>query len=352
MGMQETEYAKYDLGDFAADEYFVEWVLRPDLQSDAFWTQWQLAHPAEAKKLHEARLLVLLMQSRKIRMQENQKENLWQKIQLDTIDKEVSRKNRSRRNFMVYAAAACVALLLVTLVGLVYHNLTLHEQHIVAENPAGKTSIIHLEDGTKVWLNADSKLAYVKSFEGESTRTVTLEGEAFFDVAENKDKPFIVNARQMKVKVLGTAFNVKAFNADENIVTTLLRGRVEATLSENESKPVILAENQQAVLNTRTNRISVQDVEAEKIAAWKDGILIFDNTPFSEVKISLERRYGVIITLEDQESLHCHFSGVVKDEPITKVLDLLQTTSKITYEINGTAVRLKGSLCQHSSPVP
>jgi ferric-dicitrate binding protein FerR (iron transport regulator) len=156
----------------------------------------------------------------------------------------------------------------------------------------------------------------------------------------------------MMVRVLGTAFNVKAFPTDEKIETTLLRGRVEAGTIELHSRPVVLVKNQQAVLNVQTNSISVRDVEAADVASWKDGILIFDNTPFSEVKVSLERRYGVNITLDDPRSLSCHFSGVVRDEPIAKVLDLLQTTSKITYELNGTDVRLKGSLCQTSSPDP
>jgi ferric-dicitrate binding protein FerR (iron transport regulator) len=345
--MNETDLSNYDLGDFVADEHFVEWVLRPDLQSDAFWTQWQIENPEQEKKIHEARLLVLLMQSRKIRMQEHQKDNLWKNIQMQTTEKEVVKKRASRRDFILYAAAACIALFLMVL-GVVYLNLDPGNEYIVAENKPGKTSVIYLEDGTKVWLNADSKLSYLKSFEQESARTVMLEGEAFFDVAEDKNKPFIVNTRQMNVKVLGTAFNVKAFASDEKIETTLLRGKVEASSTELDSRPVVLARNQRAVLNKKTNHIAVQNVNAEDVAAWKDGVLIFDNTSFAEVKASLERKYGVQITLEDHQSLKCHFSGVVKDEPITEVLALLQTTSKITYEIKGTAIRLRGSLCQNS----
>lgn len=348
-GMQQMDYSRFDLGDFAADEHFVEWVLRPDLQSDAFWTQWQAENPAMAKKLHEARLLVLLMQSRKIRMQEHQKEDLWDRIQQETTGKEVSRRSKSQKRFMWYAAAACITLIIASLGALVYSNLSSKTELLVVENPRGKTSIVYLEDGTRIWLNADSRLSYEKSFEGVSARAVQLEGEAFFEVAEDKHKPFIVSAGEMKVRVLGTAFNVKAFADDEEIETTLLRGRVEASSSEKNSAPVVLDINQQAVLEKSTHHIAVRAVDADRVAAWKQGVLNFDNTSFADVKVSLERRYGVTIILEDQASLECHFSGVVKDEPITEVLDLLQTTSNISYEINGTTVRLKGSLCQKGS---
>lgn len=349
--MQKTDYSNFDLGDFAADEYFVEWVLRPDQQSDTFWSQWQSEHPSQEKILHEARLTVLLMQSRKIRMHESQKENLWQRIQQETTEK-VSSENKSNSRFFMYAAAACFTLVAFVFGGMVYMNRDAGSHEVIAKNAPGKTSVIYLEDGTKVWLNADSKLSYQESFQNASTRIVRLEGEAFFDVAEDKTKPFIVQAQHLQVKVLGTAFNVRAFSNENKIETTLLRGRVEASSLKDNGAPVLLSPNQQAVWDEKSQRLLVQEVDADKIASWREGVLIFDNTPFAEVKVSLERRYGVTITLEDEQSLQCRFSGVVKNEPINEVLALLQTTSKITYEIKGTAVTVKGSLCQQSSPSP
>jgi transmembrane sensor len=188
-------------------------------------------------------------------------------------------------------------------------------------------------------------LSYANSFAGEANRTVELEGEAFFDVAEDKTRPFIVKTGDLQIRVLGTAFNVKAFKGDKLSETTLLRGKVEVGVNNTDDRTILKPE-QQAVYARDLKKISVSTVQSEKIALWKEGALVFDNTPFSEMEIALERWYGVEIILTDESGSNCRFSSQFQNEPIIKVLELLKATSGIEYLINGNTITINGSLCQ------
>ena len=351
--MRQLDYSKFDLADFAADEYFVTWVIHPNERSDSFWTVWQVENPEKGKVIHEARLLVLLMQSRKVRMHENQKELLWDRIHQETIgeikEPQVVKLKKTFTFIQKIAAAIIVFVLASAVVYLL--NIGQNSSNQIAQNPKGKKSVIYLEDGTKVWLNADSKISYSSSFEGKKERVVELEGEAFFDVAEDKTKPFIVKTTDLQVRVLGTAFNVRSFREEKKIETTLLRGRVEVNRNKKSSAAgtVILEKNQQAVFSKDSDVISVLAVKPYDIATWKDGVMVFDNTPFSEMTISLERWYGVEIKLKDESSKNCRFSTTFHNEPITKVLELLKASSGMDYEIKGKTIMIYGSLCQEEN---
>jgi transmembrane sensor len=350
--MQASDYSNYDLGDFAADKRFVEWVLTPTAEAEAFWTKIQADHPEMTGMIEKAKVLVLSMESQEIRMSDLQRQRLWENIDAATSEVSPSKSRPLFTNRIAYSIAASVIICVLVLAGVWLKTTDSSSELITMSNPAGKTSVVNLEDGTKIWLNAESKLFYPKTFKGHDVRMVKLEGEAFFDVAEDKTKTFIVDAKSIEVKVLGTAFNVKAFPDDDRVETTLLRGKIRASSTSTPTEEVTLGPDEQAVFSRTDNDFDVRRIEAKNIAAWKDGVLIFDNTPFDQVKESIERKYGVEIILDDAENLRCHFSGTIRNEPIEKVLELLQTTSNINYEINGNAVRVKGALCEHGSSKP
>jgi transmembrane sensor len=346
--MEETDYRTFDIADFAANEHFVNWVLEPDAQSDTFWNDWQRNNTKRAKVIHEAKLLVLLMNSRKIRMPESRRDELWTRIQNKTeIHQEApaSAIHEQKSDFSFLLKIAASITIVVSIASFLYFSMFATSQE-VAENPKGKKSVIFLEDGTKVWLNADSRLTYLESFEGKTERIVTLEGEAFFDVAKDKAKPFIVKTAGIEIKVLGTEFNVKSFNGDRDVQTTLVHGSV-AIQSAKAEKGIVLTENEQAVFNKDSNAFSVSHVEARGLTSWKDGVMSFENTPISEIMVELERWYGVELILDDSASLDCRFSATLRNEPISVMLDLLKQTSNMNYEIKGKTVTLHGSLCQN-----
>jgi transmembrane sensor len=351
------DYSNFDIADFAADKFFVSSVLSPDENSDRFWNQWSNDHPDKSKVIYEARLLVLLMNSRRLKVTDERKESMWNSIQTKAFDEQQiqpdasdDREVLSAMKFGKFAAA----FLLIVLVG--YYALDpFSSGQTIVENGKGEKSILYLPDGTKVWLNAQSSISYAESFEKSLTREVVLEGEAFFDVTEDKTKPFIVKTSQLQVKVLGTSFNVRSYESQNTIETTLVHGSVMIELNEKQSsasdQPILLKDNERAIYSTVSKQVSLQTVLAESETSWRVGKLSFVNKPFHEIKEELERWYGVEITLEDEASDNCRFSTTIENEPINKILELFKTTSGIAYEIDNKSIVIKGSLCSSNSTI-
>lgn len=353
------DYSDFDIADFAADRFFVSWVLSPDENSDRFWNQWCAAHPDKSKAIYEARLLVLLMNSRRLKMSDERKESMWESIQSQAFGEEqqqaeaISETRTSRWSGSFFLKVAAVFLLIV-MVGYYGGTSFLSSGLTVVKNRKGEKSILYLPDGTKVWLNAESSISYPESFENSPVREVALDGEAFFDVTENKAKPFIVKTSQLQVKVLGTSFNVRSYKDQSTVETTLVHGSVMIELNDakpqaGNDQPILLKENEQAIYSTVSRTMSLHSIKAETATAWRVGKLSFANKPFYEIEEELERWYGVEILLEDEESASCRFSTTIENEPINKILELFKATSGIAYEIDNKTIVIKGSLCNPNS---
>ena len=187
---------------------------------------------------------------------------------------------------------------------------------------------VTLPDGSKITLNVDSKLTFPKAF-SDSLREVTLTGEAFFDITHNQKKPFIVNANKIKIKVLGTSFNVKSYNMDEKIETTLVTGKVE--LIKDKETPVILSPSQKAVFYKSQNKLKIEKVNSSNVIAWRDGKLIFNNTSMTDVVADLERKYNVKFIINSPKLLAYEYTGTFDNLTIDEVLGLLVISSPIKY---------------------
>lgn len=350
------DYSTYDIADFAADEFFVSWVLHPGEESDAFWSEWLASHPEMRKVVHEARLSVLLMESRRLSLPKRNRAKIWQNIQARAFRDHAAAPNPpvvKERKLSGYVLWLRIAACLLVCAALSYMALNrLYDplpDVIVAENSRGKKSIIYLPDGTKVWLNAESRLTYPATFQNVNERRVSLVGEAFFDVTENPGKPFLVSTPNLQVKVLGTSFNVRSYETDNITETTLLRGKVMIALNsdhdEEQDDFVTLKENQQAIYSNESGRLSLRTVEANTVASWKEGKLVIVNKPIADIEVTLERWYGVEITIEGSVSDDCRFSTTIENEPITRILELFTATGNVTYTINDNLITLKGDLC-------
>ena len=205
--------------------------------------------------------------------------------------------------------------------------------------PKGSISQLVLPDNSIVYLNAGSELKYTT--EGlNGKREVFLVGEAWFDVAKNKSKTFIVHTGLYNVNVFGTKFNVKAYKTDDEIVTTLEEGSVQITssatfkLKEN----LMIRSGEQLVYNSQKNNVEVKQVNPHIFTAWKNNRLIFINMNLKELIILLERKYGVDIEVTDNVILDFHYDGSIKNESIIEVLDLLKETLPIKYKIEGQTI--------------
>lgn len=201
-----------------------------------------------------------------------------------------------------------------------------------------------LPDGTKVWLNAQSTLEYPATF--GSTREVTLEGEAYFDVVEDPAHPFIVHADDIDIRVLGTAFNIKSYPGDPSIATTLVRGKVRIQKDEDETQTFVeLKPNQQALFSHDSKAISLHQVNAERYTSWTNGTLVFEDDKVYDVFKTLERWYGVEINVQDTSNLSCRLTARIDKETISETLELLQSITGIQYTISDNVVTIKGRIC-------
>lgn len=196
------------------------------------------------------------------------------------------------------------------------------------QSPAGMRSHVVLPDGTDLWLNAESKIKYRIPFTRE-TREVVLAGEAFLKVVKNDKKPFIVNAGNASVKVLGTQFNVKAYPEDVLIEIALTEGRVEfaGTTSGGKKAMATLIPNDYMALDKTTGNLVLENKSLNKHISWVKNTIIFDETPMSEVAKTLERWYGVKVVVANSEINKYRFTTTFENESLFRVLELLELSS-------------------------
>lgn len=194
-----------------------------------------------------------------------------------------------------------------------------------------------LSDGTKVWLNAESELDFPVDFVGKE-RVVRLKGEAYFEVKPDAAHPFIVETRGVRTRVLGTSFNIKAYDNEESIFTTLLTGKVKVSAIGEENESVVLTPGMQSEWQENGQKMSVKKVNAENFTAWRQGAFMFDNENIMVVTRVLERWYGLKFIYN--ENVHEHtFSGrLSKDEPLESILEALTFTGGPQFKIEKDVV--------------
>lgn len=247
---------------------------------------------------------------------------------------------------MKYAAAGIITLLASSvLVYLLWFSPVVIDQiaMIEKENPRGQRSELLLPDGSKVWLNAESKITYPEDFKGNN-RIISLEGEAYFDVVNNDKKPFIVKTNKIDIEVLGTGFNVMAYPCDETITTTLVNGKVSVKRPDFETQKVqkaILTPNHQAIYYKNEDKFVLDQVDVTKYTSWKQGKLIFDNVPIIDLVNTLERWYGTEILLQENLSYKYNYTLTITEESLTQVMNLIQkTTPNINITINNGVIEI------------
>lgn len=207
--------------------------------------------------------------------------------------------------------------------------------------PRGGEFFIKLSDGTKVWLNSDSKLKYPVQFTGNSRKVELIYGEAYFEVSPSsmhQGANFIVKTQNQVVEVLGTQFNIKAYKEDEFIATTLVEGKVSLT-NNNTQQQEYLTPNQRLKLNTKTNEIRIQKVDVENIISWKNGFFKFKNESLEEIMMVLARWYDIEVIFTNETLKNKKFNGVFrKTQRIESILKSIQKTQEATFKIKGEKI--------------
>ncbi len=269
-----------------------------------------------------------------------------------------------RGNLMRIAAIVAVAFLLGGTLSyyLLRNNEERTETFCEVTAPMGSNSEIVLPDSSKVWLNAGSKIKYSTSF-NRNDRFLSLEGEGYFKVAKNKKLPFIVDAYGFEVKAIGTEFNVKAYKDDETIETTMVEGKVTLQhLTENILEGVLLMPNQKATFFKLKETLTVEVVkkleerkeelnylpehrlviapriDPRSIVSWKDKQLIIEREQLGKLAEILSRKYNFNFEFKSEDIKKFSFSGKLEDETLQQVMNVIQISSPIDYEIIGKTV--------------
>ncbi len=208
--------------------------------------------------------------------------------------------------------------------------------------PRGQMFRLILSDGTKVWLNSETKLKYPKKFlQGSRTRTVVLEGEAYFEVTHNKERPFIVKASTINVKVLGTKFNVSSYPNDENINTTLVEGSVNVIDSISSNNSILIKPNFQASFNRNSTFLSSKEVNTDNYIAWVQKKIVFEDLSFKDLLAKIERAYNIEIENRNSKLNNQLFTGQFDVEGIDVIFKALSTSGGFEYEITKNKVTIK-----------
>ena len=210
------------------------------------------------------------------------------------------------RSVLRYAAAIVGVMVLAA--GLAYWFRNKAEELVVASAAHGQVREMLLPDGTKVWLNQSSVLKYPRAFEGKE-RHVYLDGEAYFEVARNHEKPFMVKSPAMDVRVLGTSFNIKCRPDNSFAETTLIEGEVEVKDKSDKGR-ITLLPGQKAVLNRVTGRMQVKQVDPKMEIVWHNDLIPFEKSSIFQIAAALERFYGVKIILSPDVDSTNTYSGV------------------------------------------
>ncbi|MHA4806894.1 FecR family protein [Flavitalea flava] len=359
--------------DFLADESFIQYCLRSDEQTVKYWEQWAAVHPGQVSEMDRARGMYFILNG-------NITDEIFEQERAEFVtsfDEVIHEQDDAgqitllpsysllKRWLLGTAAAAAIAGGIWLGIGrrpsarpalLASNNL------LSQESKRGERKSFQLSDGTQVTLNAGSTLTISADF-GRSDRNVVLHGEAFFDVTHDKNHPFVIHTSCMDVKVLGTVFNVRAYDNDPQSETSLISGSVEVTLTARGNHKVILHPKEKIIYQQDNSSDSSVKQAAPgtnlspspiyKVAAlthlpadtainevsWLDNSLAFNQEKLSDIVRQLERWYNVSIEFKNTEIMAYRYTGVFRKKTIRQVLDALAFSKPFSYSLtNGNQI--------------
>lgn len=201
----------------------------------------------------------------------------------------------------------------------------------------GQKGTILLADGTKVYLNSDTRISFGNDYNMDS-RKVNLDGEAYFEVAKNPHKKFIVSCKGIEVEALGTEFNVKGYKSDSLITTTLARGKVKVS---NEKQSLILLPKDVATYNPNKQSLVASTVDDISIADfWRSGQLVFKGETLSSISKTLERMYAVKIHIKDDKLKRMKFTGTIQNNSLNNVMHIISLSYPIRYRVADSTITI------------
>lgn len=363
-------YTEYGIVDFLLNDSFLEWATGKSLQHHQLWSAWPYTYPEKAEQYYQA-----LEIARNLKIQPHSEltnleiAQLVAHISSETIDKDdpvlVPEINWYQQKWLRIAAS----ILIVSGIGLwasVRINTLKTEQPdiVLSKNLLNKTvnpEVIRLPDNSTVILKAGSKLSYAKQFNGK-IREVYLDGEAFFEVAKDSKRPFIVHTNELITKVLGTSFSVKAYNKEKEFSVRVNTGKVSvftradadtysiasSSLKKN-GRGVLIMPNQEVTFYRNETKLVKKQLKKPTDLSTEvtQFSLNFKDTPFSEVVKALNKTYNIKITYNEAEMANCPLTASLSDQHLYEKLDLICQALEANYKIIDGEIVIKGKGCSN-----
>ncbi|MCE7044485.1 FecR family protein [Dyadobacter sp. CY312] len=341
------KYLNYTLEQLLWDESFRTLILRPTPEEELAKDNWILSNPEKAGIFLEAEEIIRSIKTKNSALPDNERTGSVREILLKTSRKPA--RTLPLKMLLRVAASVLVA------VGLFFAGKrildtptiqTADNQTIRKENRSGISQLIRLEDGSGVVLKPGSYITFPKHFEKQK-REVQLTGEAFFEVSGNPDRPFFVYAGKSVTKVLGTSFNIRAFEADDDITVRVKTGKVavyyeDKTDGKNSAKPNLLEPNEQLTLNKQDNSSRMDAVPAGKTEST---IEMQSEIPVSGLFADIRKAYGVNIEFDQEKLKHCAVMANLADLHLLEKLDAICMAINATYTVSEGKVTITGPGC-------
>lgn len=259
-------------------------------------------------------------------------------------------KERTKTNYIIKQrigikrlisyAAVLIPFLFLSYFSYQYFIMPKGSSSIITEviTPKGSKTQLTLEDGSKIWMNSESSIQYATKFSQEERR-LRLSGEAYLEVARDEKRPFIVEVGQINVRVLGTRFNINAYEENNEIRVALLEGSVEMGLSG--TSPTRLHPTETGLYNPLSNQTEVLEHSTGNAISWIKNHLIFSGENFEQIAQTLERNFNVEINIHNEAiKKNCYFGDFVNDETIEQIFDIMSSNNKFTYTIKGNIINV------------
>lgn len=392
------KYNNYSIEDFASDPYFQMWVFEPNAMANKFWADWLTDHPEKRETVEKAKRLVLLLDRDEDKLSKKEVDAIWRTIiENRGVHKGFKKQNKGRYEIsnLLKIAAVFIGLFALGFTAYYFNSIWMKESSkTIASNritleledgsivfldevnsetitnktkavvsdkntlsyknaekdldnklvynkitvPYGKIFELELSDGSRVKLNAGTKLRYPVRFLKNTPRNVYLEGEAFFEVAKDKKNAFTVVTNKMNTRVYGTKFNVSCYKNEHKIATVLVEGSVGVYKANGEGKdhPTLIKPGYRALF--KNDAIGVSKVDVSKYTAWTDEKLVFMDDSFDVIVKRLERKYDVKIINQYTELNGKKFTGIFKKESLEDVLRIFREHTHFNYTIKEKSV--------------
>jgi len=339
------DYRSFSTEELVADAYFQRWVLSEEETADIFWKKWLHDHPEQRQDIMEAAAILRSIHFTPNEPTNEDVEQVWRDIVENRSTGKYKVKNKTNLAFLRYAVAASVALLL-TVTFMVLRVLDANQAPfgISYQTDYGQTQELILPDGSSVILGANSSLHYSSGWLGDSERTVSLEGEAYFSIVHTQDdKRFVVNSDEVAITVLGTRFNVNNRRGENHIL--LEEGSIRLSLPKvvRKSEKVEVDMQPGELVSVEEGKITKTIAQAKKYISWTEGVFVFEKAPLSEVIELIEEHFGYTVITQGVEPEEMIMTAELRTTDIDMMLRYLSEIFKLKVEKTHDTITLIGT---------